>query len=253
MSVPMEIDAAGSVSFGWTFDHGEFAVLTGQVPGKAGEFLYEAGFWYRADEVSGWHQRPSVDRDDQIRNAAGAIDQLVKARVPVANWHQPEQRNADLVEHYRWLQDGGPFPDADAAAAKARTLMSDALAADCLGSPRDRAVAEEVASGALVVEAMHSFEDRHWWLAATPEDDEHSYVWLNYEPGRGELYTTDYIASFAAAEARREFRVTMLRDTTWPASARAEAARPSRRLRMTAAPSAPPLPPGPAPGRAASR
>ncbi|WP_188302081.1 hypothetical protein [Streptomyces sp. CBMA123] len=249
----MAAGAAGSVSFGWDFDRGEFAVRTGPLPRVAGEILYQSGFWYRADELDGWCQRPSVDRDDQIRNAAGAIDQLVKARVPVANWHQPSQRNADLVEHYRWLQYGGPFPDADAAAAKARTLMSDALTAGCLGSPRDRAVAEEVVSGALVVEAMYIFEDRHWWLTATPKDDEHSYVWLNYEPGRGELYVTDYIATFAAAEARREFRVTMLRDTTRPAAARAEAARPSRRLRMTTAGSAPPLPPGPAPGRVASR
>ncbi|MFJ1931700.1 hypothetical protein ACIOGZ_03350 [Kitasatospora sp. NPDC088160] len=248
----MEIDAAGSVSFGWTFDHGEFAAASGRVPQKAREVLQEAGFWYWADELGGWHQRLSVDREEQIRNATGAIDQLVKARVPVANWHRPSQRNADLVDHYRWLQDGSLFPDADAAAAKAHALVSDALAADCLG-PLYQGVAEEVVSGALVVEAMCTFEDVHWWLAAAPEDDEHSYVWLRYEPGRGQLYTTDYIASFAAAEARREFRATMLRDTTWPASARAEAARPSRRLRMTAAPSTPPLPPGPAPGRAANR
>ncbi|MGK4581653.1 hypothetical protein [Kitasatospora sp. HPMI-4] len=254
MSVPTKADAAGSVAFGWTFDHGEFAVLTGRVPQKARDVLYEAGFWYWADELDGWHQRPSVERDDQIHNAAQAIDQLVKARFPVTNWHRPEQRNADLVEHYRWLLDGGPFPDAAITAAKARTVISDALAAGHLGA-RDRDAAEQVVSGALVVEAMSAdFDGVQWWLASDPaEDDLHSCVWLRYEPSAGRLDVTDYYASFAGAEARRDFRVTMLRDTTVPTTARAEAARPSRRLRMSAAPSTPPLPPGPASGRAASR
>ncbi|MFD0274287.1 hypothetical protein ACFVHB_10310 [Kitasatospora sp. NPDC127111] len=242
----------GLVAFGWDYDHGEFVVLNGQVPQPAREAIYQAGFSRRGDALDCWHQRRSVDPNEQIRRAGRLVDRLVAARVPVANWHRPEQRNGDVVQHYRWLQDEGPFPDVGRVAETAQAIVSADLAAYRL-IPADRELAHEVVSGAVVVEAMHDWDDGvGWWLARTPEGaDSHAYMILRHDPQH--LNITDHYASWYGPQARRDFRATQLRDTTHPPATRAQAARPSRRARMAVAPTIAPLPPGPAPRRSASR
>ncbi|MGW2397079.1 hypothetical protein ACWCYY_11045 [Kitasatospora sp. NPDC001664] len=242
----------GWVLFGWDYDHGEFVVLNGQVPQPAREALYQAGFSRRGDALDCWHQRRSVEPHEQIRRAGRLVDRLVAARVPVANWHRPEQRNGDLSEHYRWLQDEGEFPGADLAAETARSIVSADLAAGRL-IPADHGLAHEVVFGHVVVEAMHEWDDGvGWWLARSAEaDGAHSYMVLRHDPQH--LNVTEHYAPWYGPQARRDFRATQLRDTTHPPSARAQAARPSRRARMAAAPATAPLAPGPAPRRTAAR
>ncbi|MFB7906907.1 hypothetical protein ACFVZ3_11655 [Kitasatospora purpeofusca] len=245
----------GLVAFGWDYDHGEFVVLNGQVPQPAREAIYQAGFSRRGDVLDCWHQRRSVEPHEQIRRAGRLVDRLVAARVPVANWHRPEQRNGDLSEHYRWLQDEGPFPDAARAAEAAWSIVCTALATERL-IPADRGLARAVLSGDIVVEAMQTFDDVGWWLArSAPEDDDSlsSYVMLRHDTANGYLGITDHWATGYGPQARRDFRATQLRDTTHPPATRAQAARPSRRARMAAAPALAPLPPGPTPRRSASR
>ncbi|MFE6053094.1 hypothetical protein ACFQ6N_20230 [Kitasatospora sp. NPDC056446] len=245
--------ATGLVRFGWDYDHGEFVTLSGWVPQPAREAIYQAGFSRRGDALDCWHQRRSVDPNEQIRNAARLVDQLVAARVPVANWHRPEQRNSDLSEHYWWLQNEGPFPDADRATEAAWQVICADLATDRL-VPADRGLARAVLSGAVVVEAMQTFDGVDWWLARDAGDpDSSSYVMLRHDTGNGHLGITEHYASWYGPQARRDFRATQLRDTTHPPAARAQAARPSRRARMAAAPALAPLPPGPAPRRSAAR
>ncbi|MGV9266641.1 hypothetical protein ACWDRR_18515 [Kitasatospora sp. NPDC003701] len=242
----------GLVAFGWDYDHGEFVVLNGRVPQPAREAVYQAGFSRRGDALDCWHQRRSVDPHEQIRSAARLVDRLVAARVPVANWHHPEQRNGDLAELYRWLQDEGPFPDADRVADQARTVVAADLAAGRLNAP-GRDLANELVSGAVVVEAMQTFDDVGWWLARSPEGaDTYSHMILRRDPGLGYFNITDHYATWYG-QARRDFRATYLRDTTHPPAARAQAARPSRRARMAASPASAPLPPGPATRRHAAR
>nr|BEK67565.1 hypothetical protein KPHV_47920 [Kitasatospora purpeofusca] len=242
----------GLVAFGWDYDHGEFVVLNGRVPQPAREAIYRAGFSRRGDALDCWHQRRSVEPHEQIRNAARLVEQLVAARVPVANWHHPQQRNGDLSEHYRWLQDEGPFPDADRVAESARAIVSADVAAARL-IPVDHGLAHEVLSGAVVVEAMHDWDNGvGWWLArATEGPDAHTYMVLRHDPRH--LNITDHYADWYGPQARRDFRALQLRDTTHPPAARARAARPSRRARMAAAPATAPLPPGPVPRRTATR
>ncbi|MCG6497093.1 hypothetical protein [Kitasatospora sp. A2-31] len=245
--------SSGLVAFGWDYDHGEFVVLNGQVPQPAREAIYQAGFSRRGETLDCWHQRRSVEPHEQIRRAGRLVDQLVAARVPVANWHHPEQRNGDLSEHYWWLQDEGPFPDADRATEAAWQVVCADLATDRLVHA-DRGLARAVLSGALVVEAMQTFDDVDWWLARDAGDpDSSSYVMLRHDTGNGFLGVTDHWATGYGPQARRDFRATHLRDTTHPPAARAQAARPSRRARLAAAPSTAPLPPGPDPRRSAAR
>ncbi|MFB7474240.1 hypothetical protein [Kitasatospora sp. NPDC056184] len=242
----------GRVLFGWDYDHGEFVVLRGQVPQPAREAIYQAGFSRRGDALDCWHQRRSVEPHEQIRRAGRLVDRLVAARVSVANWHRPEQRNGDLSEHYRWLQDEGPFPDADRVAETARAIVSADLAAGRL-IPADHKLAHEVVSGTVVVEAMHAWDDGvGWWLARAPEGPgSHTYMVLRHDPQH--LNVTDHYADWYGPQARRDFRATQMRDTTHPPATRAQVARPSRRARLATAPSTAPLPPGPAPRRTAAR
>ncbi|MFD0259073.1 hypothetical protein ACFVH7_12470 [Kitasatospora indigofera] len=68
-----------------------------------------------------------------------------------------QQITADVVRHFRWLRDTGPFPDAEevarAAAAEARARLS---AHDL--DPVSRAATEEVAQGLLRVEARRALD-----------------------------------------------------------------------------------------------
>ncbi|MEY9949552.1 hypothetical protein [Kitasatospora sp. GAS1066B] len=236
---------SGAIAFGYLFDRGEIAVPAGRLSPRAGEILYQAGFWRQVPEFGGWHQSLRLEHEEQVRNIARVIDQLLGAGFEVRNWHTPSQGGADLVRHYAWLQDTGPFPNADAHTAAAHSLAVRALASRRLREP-DRPTAEEVAQGLLAVEARHDFGDGiEWWLARRT-DQTGVYVMLRHDTTTGGLNITDEYADWYAGAARRNFRVSFLRDTTTPPplSARALAARGSRAARMSAAPSTVPFAPG---------
>ncbi|MEU8924211.1 hypothetical protein AB0D10_25255 [Kitasatospora sp. NPDC048545] len=243
------------VEFGWDFDVGEFAVRSGPLPRAAGEILYQAGFWYRAQQLGAdaWHQHLNVEANEQIDNAAGAIDALLKAGVQVSNWHDPRQSGQRLVEHYAWLRDEGPFPDAAATADKARWHARAALLAG-LDSDGSRTLASQIVDGDLVVEAMQKWEtdSTQWWLAFEASSD--CYLILRFDPVDRSLGITDHYADWYGPQARRDFRVQQQRDTSRPSPSRADAARTARPARMRTAPSAPPdRPQPPEAGRSARR
>ncbi|MET8623735.1 hypothetical protein ABZW30_08260 [Kitasatospora sp. NPDC004669] len=234
---------SGAIAFGYLFDDGEIAVPVGRLSPRAGEVLYRHGFWRRTEQGS-WGLGRRLEADAQIERAAEAIRALGTAGFEVRNWHDPSQGGAELIRHYAWLLDTGVFPDAAAHTAAARTWAIHALDAPGLSTPTRRAI-EEVTQGLLAVEARHSFGDGvDWWLAR--RTDEHDvYVILRHDAATGDLGITDEYASWYAGQARRDYRVNFLRDTTVPASpgARAQAACVPRAARMSAAPSTAPAAP----------
>ncbi|MEY9876279.1 hypothetical protein ABH931_005789 [Streptacidiphilus sp. MAP12-33] len=247
------------VAFGWDFDAGEFAVIRGQPSQVAGEILYQAGFWCRAPEVeeNGWRQRPGVEAHDQIQHAADALRALMKAGVPVANWHRPEQPSLQVLLYYEWLQSAVPFPDADLAAVTARSVAELELGAG-LADPLSREIATDVRDGRIVVEAIQRFDDDHWWLARLSEqlDQQRPFVMIRYNSRDRYLSGTDRWNPSYGDLPRRDFRALYQRDTTLPnpASLRAAAALRAPRARMSAAPSvAPPRVPPESPGAPRSR
>ncbi|MFJ4676866.1 hypothetical protein [Kitasatospora sp. NPDC088783] len=214
-----------SVVFGWDFDYGEFAIACDEDDPLVRLVLDRCGFERRIEPLCAWGLKPGIgehDRHEQIAAASTAVDLLITAGHRVANWHAPEQRSADVARHYRWLRSTAPFPG---AAAVARAAGAEARARLAAGTvPRHaRALTEEVADGRLRVEARRTLGHSEWMLA-TPAGERDHYLGLLHSRHDGYLGITDDYALWYAGQARRDFRVHVLREPRPPKPARARAA-----------------------------
>ncbi|MFC9331293.1 hypothetical protein [Kitasatospora sp. NPDC057015] len=126
------------------------------------------------------------------------------------------------MRHYRWLRSTDPFPD---AAAVSRAASAEALTrlSTCELPPLVRMATEEVARGLLRVEARRTLGDTEWMLA-TPRGEPDHYFGLRHNLHDAYLGITDDYATWYAGQARRDFRIDILRETRPPKSARARAA-----------------------------
>ncbi|MGW2545472.1 hypothetical protein ACWC5I_32500, partial [Kitasatospora sp. NPDC001574] len=214
---------APAVSFGWSHDHGEFAVVADDSSPLVRLVLDHSAFERRIEELDAWALEAGADdRDQQIAAAGVAVELMAMAGLRVGNWHEPGQSPADVVRHYRWLRSTDPFPDAEAVARAAASEAWDRLSAREL-DPISRKTTEEVASGLLRVEARRTLAGTEWMLATLWGEPDH-YVGLRHDLHDGCLGITDEYAIWYAGQARRDFRIDVLRETRPPKSARARAA-----------------------------